>query len=248
MTGIDALRRVAPLLVVAGLLALWQIGAIISRQEYWPGLQEIFPALVASIRTGEIWPDLFGSLRRLAIGFSLGVAFGVPLGLVAGRSKRVENIVAPLLGLIYPVPKAALLPLVMLWFGAGDLSKILIIVATVSLPLIYHAQHGAQSVEHKLIWSARAAGMPVSHCLWRVVLPAAAPGILTGVRVSVVIACVVVFFCEMIAPGDGLGDILVRASRSFQSVQMFVPVVTISALGYGLDRLVAALRARYATW
>lgn len=248
MTRGGLLRGFSSLAVAAILLALWQLGSIVVRQEYWPGLQEIWPALLESVRSGEIWPDLAGSLRRLAIGFAFGVAFGVPLGLLAGRSARVENIVAPLLGMIYPVPKAALLPLVMLWFGAGDASKIIVIVMTVSLPLIYHAQHGAQAVDQKLLWSARAMGMGRRRELHRIVLPAALPEILLGMRVAIVLGVIVMLTSEMFVRQTGLGNLLFTSLDMGQYPTGYGVILVIAALGFALDFLFERIRLRLTRW
>jgi len=85
-------------------------------------------------------------------------------------------------------------------------------------------------------------------CAFRIVLPAALPGILTGMRISVVIGCVVEFFAEMVSPGDGLGDMLIRASRAFDTTRMFVPLVVISLLGFALDHAIQLFRNRLVFW
>lgn len=244
----DIIRALAPWGVVALLLALWQVGALVVRQEYWPGLEEIFPALWQSLRSGEIWPDLAGSLKRLAMGFALGLALGVPLGLAAGRSARVEHFVAPLLSMIYPVPKAALLPLVMLWFGAGDASKIFVIVMTVSLPLIYHAQHGAQSVDQKLLWSARAMGMSRLRETIRIVLPAALPEILLGMRVAIVLGVIVMLTSEMFVRQVGLGNLLFTSLDMGQYPAGYSIILVIAFIGFALDFLFERLRRRLTRW
>ena len=95
----------------------------------------------------------------MAIGFSLALAFAVPVGLMMGRSRFVAAFFNPLLMIIYPVPKAALMPIIMLWLGVGDASKTLVIFLGVSLPVIYHSYQGARAVEEKMLWSAAAMGM-----------------------------------------------------------------------------------------
>jgi ABC-type nitrate/sulfonate/bicarbonate transport system permease component len=99
-----------------------------------------------------------------------------------------------------------------------------------------------------LIWSARAAGMSQAACAFRIALPAALPSILTGIRVAIVIGCVVVFLSEMVAPEDGLGDVMIRAARSFETVEMFVPLVMISLVGFLLDYAVVRIRNTLVNW
>ena len=103
-------------------------------------------------------------------------------------------------------------------------------------PILLATYYGASTVEQKLIWSAMAAGTPPREILFKVVLPAAAPSILTGCRIGLVISCIVVFLAEMITSTDGLGHVLVTAARTFQAVDMFVPLITISLLGLDPQR------------
>jgi NitT/TauT family transport system permease protein len=157
-------------------------------------------------------------------------------------------VLEPLVRVLAPLPKIAFFPAFLLLLGFGDAPRILLVVADAIFPVLLAAYHGARSVDEKLLWSARAAGMARSRCILHVVLPAALPGILTGMRISVVIGCVVVFFAEMVAPGDGLGDMLIRAARSFETVRMFVPLVVISLLGYLLDHAIQLFRNRIVFW
>ena len=242
------MRMAGPLIAVAGLLLLWQAGSMLLDEEIFPGLGEIFPALWDMLRTGDIVPDLLGSLRRLAIGLGFGLAIGIPLGLIAGRSHRVEAFIAPLLGLIYPVPKAALMPLMMLWFGAGDLSKIIVIAATTSLPLIYHAQQGAGAVDQKLVWSAGAMGMSSRRMLFKIVLPSALPEILLGVRVSIVLGVIVMITSEMLVRQVGLGNYLFASLDMGQYAFSYAVIFVIAGLGFGLDVAFEALRRRLTRW
>ena len=102
---------------------------------------------------------IFASVRRMVIGFGLALVFAVPVGLLMGRNRLVAAFFNPLLMIIYPVPKAALMPIIMLWLGVGDASKTLVIFLGVSLPIIYHSYQGARAVEEKMLWSAAAMGM-----------------------------------------------------------------------------------------
>ena len=118
----------------------------------------------------------------MAIGFGLAVAVSIPLGLMMGRSRAVASFFNPLLMVIYPVPKAALMPIIMLWLGVGEIAKMLVIFLGVSLPVIYHSFQGAKAVEEKMLWSGAAMGLSAAQRMIRIVLPAALPEILTGCR------------------------------------------------------------------
>lgn len=238
----------APLAVMAGLLLLWQGAALVIRSSYLPPMTEILPILGGLLWSGEIYPDLFSSLARLFVGLTIGLALGIPLGLVSGRSRSFENFIAPILGAFYPVPKAALMPIVMLWFGAGDLSKILIIVLTVSLPLVYHAQQGARAVDEKMVWSAQAVGCNGLRRLRRVILPAALPEILIGARVAIVIGVIVTITSEMIVRQSGLGNYLFTALDMGQYAMTYAVILVIAVLGFFLDWAFETVRRRLTPW
>jgi NitT/TauT family transport system permease protein len=241
-------RALAPIAVAAGLLALWQVAALIVRTSYLPPMTEILPIAVSLVASGEIFPDLFSSLARLATGVAIGLTIGIPLGLISGRSRAVEEFITPLLGALYPIPKAALMPIMMLWFGAGDLSKILIIVLTVSLPLIYHAQQGARTVDEKLIWSAQAIGCSSLRRLLVVILPASLPEILIGARVAIVIGVIVTITSEMIVRQSGLGNYLFTALDMGQYALTYAVILIVAVLGFLLDWLFEIARRRLTLW
>jgi NitT/TauT family transport system permease protein len=238
----------APLAAAAGLLLLWQGAAMAVRSSYLPPMTDILPILGTLLWSGDIYPDLASSMARLFAGLGIGLALGIPVGLVSGRSAAVDNFITPILAAFYPVPKAALMPIVMLWFGAGDLSKVLIIVLTVSLPLIYHAQQGARAVDDKMIWSAQAMGCGSLRRLWRVILPAALPEILIGTRVAIVIGVIVTITSEMIVRQSGLGNYLFTALDMGQYAMTYAVILVIAALGYLLDSAFEAARLRLTPW
>jgi NitT/TauT family transport system permease protein len=140
------------------------------------------------------------------------------------------------------------MPIVMLWFGAGDLSKVLIIVLTVSLPLVYHAQQGARAVDEKLIWSAQAVGCGRLRRLFRVILPAALPEILIGTRVAIVIGVIVTITSEMIVRQSGLGNYLFTALDMGQYAVTYAVILVIAVLGFLLDWAFETVRRRLTPW
>ena len=184
------------------------------------------------------------TLYRLSAGFVIAVVLGVGIGIFAVGSSAIAAIVKPLVRVLAPLPKIALYPALILTLGFDHSSKIALVVADVLFPILLATYQGAAAVEPKLVWSARAAGASPVKCLFTVVLRAALPSILAGARIGLVIACIVVFLAEMIASTDGLGQVLVKAARSFQTVDMFVPIIVISLLGLILNALFNILSAR----
>jgi ABC-type nitrate/sulfonate/bicarbonate transport system permease component len=183
------------------------------------------------------------TLYRLFWGFGLAVIVGVGLGIAAAGSPTIGALLRPLVRVLAPVPKIALYPAFILTLGFDHSSKIALVFADALFPILLATYQGAISVEPKLVWSARAMGVSRFKSLFTVVLKAALPSILTGCRISLVISCIVVFLSEMISSTDGLGQLLVRAARNFQTVDMFVPIIAISALGLILNAAFNALRA-----
>ncbi|WP_133467959.1 ABC transporter permease, partial [Lactobacillus crispatus] len=149
----------------------------------------------------------------------------------------VGAVVRPIVRVLAPVPKVALYPALLLLLGFDHASKIALVTADAVFPILLSTFYGASLVEQKLIWSALAAGTPSRQILYKGVLPEAMPSILTGCRNGCVISCIVVFLAEMISSTDGLGYLLVRSARSFQTVDMFVPLISISLLGLTLNGL-----------
>ena len=163
--------------------------------------------------------------------------------LAATGSKPVESVVKPLVRVLAPLPKVALYPAMILILGFDHASKITLVAADAVFPILLATYQGTAAVEPKLVWSARAAGTSQRAALFKVVLMAALPSVLTGCRIGLIISCIVVFLAEMITSTDGLGYLLVRAGRNFQTVDMFVPLISISILGLTLNAAFNALRA-----
>jgi ABC-type nitrate/sulfonate/bicarbonate transport system permease component len=213
-----------------------------------PAPSAVAVALVRDLGQAHFLSDLALTLYRLSVGLVIAIGAGVLIGIAAAQSWAGPLVLEPLVRVLSPLPKIVFFPAFLLLLGFGSSSRIVLVVIDAVFPALLAAYFGARAVDEKLVWSARAAGMSRPACLFRVVLPAALPSILTGVRIAIVIGCIVVFLSEMVVPGDGLGDVLIRAARSFQTVQMFVPLVTISLLGFALDYAVVRVRDRLVNW
>ena len=238
----DVLLGMIPIVL---LVAVWQ--ALVSfgyaPVTLLPPPGRVFLRMLQQLLTATFQQQIAATLFRLFSGFSIAVILGVTVGLAAAVNPAINAVMRPIVRVLAPLPKVALYPALLLLVGFGHQSKILLVTFDALFPILLATYYGASTVEQKLIWSAMAAGTPRREILFKVVLPAAAPSILTGCRIGLVISCIVVFLAEMITSTDGLGHVLVTAARTFQAVDMFVPLITISLLGLILNGLLELLRS-----
>ncbi|MBM7484162.1 NitT/TauT family transport system permease protein [Bradyrhizobium sp. USDA 3686] len=249
MTSLTALaKRAAPVFACIGLLAAWQVASLALKNDSFPTAIEAIRAIPDILGDQEALINILASLRRMAVGFGIAVSVSIPLGLLMGRSRAVAAFFNPLLMVIYPVPKAALMPIIMLWLGVGDITKTLVIFLGVSLPVIYHSFEGARAVEEKMLWSGAAMGLSPAQRLVRIVLPAALPEILTGCRTGLVLALITMITSEMIARQSGAGNILFNALDMGQYDTVFAMIIIVGAMGICLDAIFERVRARLVRW
>lgn len=188
------------------------------------------------------------SFNRFAIAFSACVVIGVPLGLLMGMSRPIRAVFEPPIQAIRPIPKLALLPLFLIWFGIGNLSKVVVIAAPV-LPLIAIASMQAvRSISTKKIQAAQALGASPWVIFSRVVLPASLPGIFTGIRMAISIGVTMLVGAELTATSDGIAWMALTAAEFLSTDVVLVGVLIMAALGYGLDRTVRAIESRLVHW
>jgi ABC-type nitrate/sulfonate/bicarbonate transport system permease component len=181
------------------------------------------------------------TLLRLLCGFGIAVVLGIIGGIAAAASGTAALLFTPVVRVLAPVPKIALYPAFILVLGFDHASKIALVAADALFPILLATYQGARAVDDVLVWSALAAGASRRRALFTVVLPAALPSVLTGCRIGLVVSAIVVFLAEMITSTDGLGHLLIYAARSLQTLDMFVPLITIAALGLALNAAFGAL-------
>jgi ABC-type nitrate/sulfonate/bicarbonate transport system permease component len=232
-------------LPIALILALWQgiVASGMAPAVLLPPPGAVFARLIQQFGSAPYWDAVGVTLFRLFSGFAIALVLGVSLGLAATGSRTVEALLKPLVRVLAPLPKVALYPAMILILGFDHASKITLVAADALFPILLATYQGTAAVEPKLVWSARAAGTSPRAALFKVVLMAALPSVLTGCRIGLIISCIVVFLAEMITSTDGLGYLLVRAGRNFQTVDMYVPLISISILGLTLNAAFNMLRA-----
>jgi NitT/TauT family transport system permease protein len=241
-------RSLARAAFLVGIVVAWQLASRYGLPDYILSPLDIARHFVAALGTRELYGHVVASLGRALPGFVLGSTVGTVLGLLAGVRRGFDETVSPLVFLSYPVPKIVLLPLFMLWFGIGELSKILIIGFACFYPMYINAYYGARATPRILVWSARNMGASNAQIFRRVVLPAALPYLFAGMRVALALSFIVMFAAEMINARSGLGHLIRDAESSLRFDLMYVALLSIAVLGYAGDRLLRFARRRLLPW
>jgi ABC-type nitrate/sulfonate/bicarbonate transport system permease component len=240
--------RLTKLVALLSLVGLWQLLSISGLPEYVLGPAEILRHFVTELASGELFPHVGASLVRSVPGFAIGTGVGLALGLLAGIARWVDELVSPIIFLTYPVPKIVMLPIVMVWIGIGDPSKVAVIALACFYPSFINAYYGAKSTPTILVWSALNMGARRWQIFRRVVIPSALPLIFAGIRVSLALSFILLFAAEMINARSGLGFLIRQSEASLRFDLMYVSILTIAVLGYLSDRLLRATRARALAW
>jgi len=226
----------------------WQLAALRGLPEYVLSPLEIIRHFVQALGSAELYEHIRASLARSLPGFAIGTLLGAALGLAAGVARWFDRLLGPAVFLTYPVPKIVMLPIFMLWFGIGELSKVLIIALACFYPVFINAYYGAKATPTILVWSALNMGAGRGAVFRRVVVPSAAPMILAGMRVSLALSFIVMFAAEMINASSGLGHLIRVAENSLRFDLMYVSLLSIAILGYAGDRLVRLAHHRLLSW
>jgi ABC-type nitrate/sulfonate/bicarbonate transport system permease component len=197
---------------------------------------------------GELWLNMGLTLYRALAGFLISAGAGVALGMLISRNAIARWFFDPIISVGFPMPKIAFLPIVILWLGLYDVSKISMVVFDAIFPVVTATIIGIQGVEKELIWSARNMGAKDREVMWQIVLPAALPQILTGLQVALPIALIVAIVAEMAMGGYGLGGAMMTSSRFADSRGVFAALVEIAVVGYVLVKGMALIRRRLLIW
>lgn len=252
-SGPAASPRPAWLLGVAGLALLGLAWEVVARLAWVPALFLPAPTAIAAEAarmawSGELWRHLIVSLGRVGAGFGLGVAAGTALGLVLGSSPVLWAIGNPLIAATYPIPKIALLPLMILWLGIGEAPKVAMIALGVFFPVVINAYAGVQGTDPLMVKAARSLGAGRWHVLLKVVLPSALPTILAGYRLGAGIALLLVVSAEMINATAGIGFLILHSGDLMLTAKLMVGLAVLSLLGLASAWGLRALEAWLVPW
>jgi ABC-type nitrate/sulfonate/bicarbonate transport system permease component len=253
----DAARRLdvvfrggASIFSILVLLIAWEIFARSGKVTAFmlPPFSAVAERIYADAIGGELWRNLWVTMFRAITGFAIAAVGGIALGAVMARSRIVRWFFDPIISVGFPMPKIAFLPIIILWLGLYDVSKISIVVFDAIFPVVTATLAGLAGVEKELIWSGRNMGASERELMWQVALPAALPQILTGLQVALPIALFVAIIAEMAMGGYGLGGAMMSASRFADSRGVFAGIVEIAIVGYALIKVMALIRRRLLVW
>lgn len=236
--------------VFAVLLVLWEVG---SRAGFisaliLPAPSDVLSAFADLVRSGDLFRHLAASLQRLLTGWSLGTALGILFGLAAGLSSLARAGIVPLVAAIFPIPKIALLPLFIIWFGIGEQSKIATILFGTFFPTVISVYSGVDSVDRNLVRMGQSFGMSRLSIIRKIIVPGAMPSILAGFRISASIAIILLVAAEMIGAEYGIGAYILLAGNLMATDQLIAGVTVLSALGLTVSWLLGRAERWLLRW
>lgn len=233
-------------IAAAILLGGWQVLALVLDSPALPAPGAALPLFVEL--APELAPHALVSLYRVLVAMAIGTALAVPIGLAAGRSEKADAVFAPLMFLTYPVPKAVFLPVLLVLFGIGNVSKIVLISLIVFFQILLTSRDAAKAVPQGAVLSVRSLGATRLDIARHVVFPAALPEIFTALRIGTGTAVAVLFFAESIAGTDGLGWFIIDAWGLIGYPRMFAGILAMALMGVLLYEALDALEAVSTRW
>jgi ABC-type nitrate/sulfonate/bicarbonate transport system permease component len=236
-------RRLIILATFIVFVAAWEIIGRLTNPMFFAPISDVarqFWIAVIDPR-GQLLNGLLETLAVLVPGFVIASVLGVALGLLMGRSELAYQIFDPYVTILYNIPRVALIPILLLWLGVGDLLKIVIVVLAAIFPVSVNTMAGVRDISAQFVEPARAMQASEQQLLWKVIVPASFPFIAAGIKLALGRALTTVIVAEFFVSVSGLGGLLHAASSSYQMGLMFVPVIILAAMGIVIDALLTYL-------
>lgn len=237
-------------MLIASLLVLWEISArwgwIVS--ENWPPVTQIAKALIGALSSGELLIAMLATLYRVILGFAMGSVVAVALGVLLGRSRLADRLIRPQIEVLRTMPGPAILPPLILLLGVEEALKVTVISLASFFPVFVNAYAGVKGTDSTLLNTARTFRLGRSVTLRRMLLPAALPSIMAGMRISISIALTVAVIAEMISGASGVGYFLMSMQYAMRADVMYAAVALLAVVGYALNRIFVAVEGRVLFW
>ena len=233
----------------AGVLIAWELlSRFVIPPQFLPSPSMIALAFVTTIRSGELPRQLWQTTSVLLLGFGLAIVTGMAIGIAMGMFKTLRRILDPYVNAFYAMPTVAMVPLVIIWLGLGFEAKVFLTWLVSVFPVIINAQIGVMNVPPAFIETARAFGCDRWQLFRRVILQAAVPFLIAGVRLGLGRALVGVVVAEMFTALTGLGSMIVFYGNTFRTAELFVPMVVLPILSVVITNLIYRVEVWIAPW
>ena len=237
-------------LVLLGALAAWELA---SRAElihplFFPPMSKILRSFFSLLLSGDIPAQILRSMKRAAAGYFLAAALSIPLGIIMGLFERVYRLLEIVIEVARPIPPPVVVPVAMLFFGLGDEMKIFVIFFSCAWPILLNTLDGVRNIDRVLIHTFRTFGLSRGRAITKVILPAASPQIMTGLRISLAITLILVVISEMVGSSDGIGYFILDAQRRLKVDQMYAGMLSLALLGYLLNQLFLLFSNTFLSW
>lgn len=238
------------LLGVLGILISWQLVSKsgLVNEFTLPAPTTVLTTAWTLISTGELWPEITASLYRIGMGYLIGCILGVFIGIILGFSKLGEKLGVPIINILYPIPKIAILPLIMLWLGIGELSKITVISLAVFFPIVYNTYTGVSQTNRLLLNVAITFGTTKFDLIKKVIFPSALPMIFAGMRISAGVSLLILVSAEMIAAQHGIGSFILKNADLLVISKVLVGVLVLCIIGALFNFVLAVLERKLVHW
>jgi ABC-type nitrate/sulfonate/bicarbonate transport system permease component len=213
-----------------------------------PDLKSIISEFAALLKSGELPAHVFVSLKRSLGGFALGSILGISSGILIGWSRFWDDFFDLTINFVRSIPKTALAPLFIVWFGLGDMAKVLLIAFSSYFFTVIPTIEGVKNVDNAYIKSARSMGASQWQIMTTVILPAAMPSIFAGIRLAVTTSLLVLVMVEVMAGNNGLGYLLEQSRANLDMPTLFATLFTLGVLGYVIDLIMQYLSRAIMPW
>jgi ABC-type nitrate/sulfonate/bicarbonate transport system permease component len=208
----------------------------------------IFKAALELVQSGALAKALIQTLWPFAVGMALTVVVGIALGILMAQWRTLEYVLDPFVNALYAIPRIALIPLIILWAGLEFAGKVAILVSVAIFPITVNTYSGIRDVRGSMLEIGRAYGATEWQIFWKIVLPAAIPFIMAGIRLAVGLAIIGIIVAEFFTAISGLGGMIVEYANVFATAKLFVPIIVIAVVGVALTELVMWLERRLSRW
>lgn len=237
-------------LTMAAALVAWEWASragVISRL-FFPAPSEVLNALVRSARQGDLFIHVRATLQRVALGVFAGGSIGLLFGLVLGWSPRLRAYVDPFIATFHPIPKITVLPLIMMVFGVGESSKVVVVAIGVFFPMLLTAMAGVRQIQATYFDVAAVYGATPLQMFGQIVLPGSLPFVLTGVRLAFNIGLLMTLAVELVTAQRGLGRMIWFAWETMRIENLYAALAVIAAIGIGFNAFLGWLTTRLVPW